>query len=126
MYSFRCKCVCMCRTRRFIGLEHGCVPAQALTCLQASGASALDGGAPDPKPRRSTNYAPPTSSGAAAESASGTAADTTAAADGRRADAAGGASAGGAAASGQKPVNVHMMSFLMARMSQVLMAKTST
>jgi hypothetical protein len=83
-----------------------CVPAQALTCLQASSAAAPDGGAPDAKPRRSTNYAPPTSSGAAADAASEPAADSAAAADGAQAHAAGGARAGRAAASGRKPGNV--------------------
>ena len=83
-----------------------CVPAQALRCLQASGAAVADSGAPDPKPRRSTNYAPPTSSGALADAASGPAANGAAAADAAPADGAGGARAGRAAASGQKAGDV--------------------
>lgn len=97
---------------------------QALTCLQTSGAAAPDGGAPDPKPRRSTNYAPPTSSGAAAEAASEPAADTAAAADGAQADAAGGACAGRAAASGQKAGDVPVMVFHEIHVSPLQMVGT--
>ena len=101
-----------------------CVPAQALRCLQASGAAAADSGAPDPKPRRSTNYAPPTSSGAVADAASGPAANAAAPADAALAGAAGGACAGRAAASGEKAGDVPVMEFHEIHVSPLQMGGT--
>jgi hypothetical protein len=50
-----------------------CLPAQALTCLQAGGGASLGNGASEARPRRNTNYAPPSASRAPVLGASGVA-----------------------------------------------------